>query len=60
MLTLKAPAKINLTLEVLGKRTDGFHEIRSVLQTIDLSILKLGGVFPSNAIFRTGRRKRAS
>jgi 4-diphosphocytidyl-2-C-methyl-D-erythritol kinase len=27
---------INLTLEVLGKRPDGFHEIRSVVQTIAL------------------------
>jgi len=36
MLTVLAPAKINLTLEVLGKRSDGFHEIRSVLQTINL------------------------
>ncbi len=36
MITIKAPAKINLTLEVLGKRADGFHEIKSVLQTIDL------------------------
>jgi 4-diphosphocytidyl-2-C-methyl-D-erythritol kinase len=36
LITLKAPAKINLTLEVLRKRPDGFHEIRSVLQTIDL------------------------
>lgn len=36
MVTVAAPAKINLTLEVLGKRPDGFHEIRSVLQTIDL------------------------
>ena len=36
MLTIKAPAKLNLTLEVLGKRPDGFHEIRSVLQAIDL------------------------
>jgi len=36
MLTLPAPAKINLTLEVLGKREDGFHEIRSVIQTINL------------------------
>jgi len=33
---IKAPAKINLTLEVLAKRPDGFHEIRSVIQTIDL------------------------
>ena len=36
MLKVKAPAKTNLTLEVLKKRPDGFHEIRSVLQTIDL------------------------
>jgi 4-diphosphocytidyl-2-C-methyl-D-erythritol kinase len=31
-----APAKINWTLEVLGRREDGYHEIRSVMQTIDL------------------------
>jgi 4-diphosphocytidyl-2-C-methyl-D-erythritol kinase len=36
MFTLKAPAKINLTLEVLRRRPDGYHEIHSVLQTIDL------------------------
>jgi len=36
MLTLLAPAKINLTLEVLRQRPDGFHEIRSVIQTINL------------------------
>ncbi|HSW58852.1 MAG TPA: 4-(cytidine 5'-diphospho)-2-C-methyl-D-erythritol kinase [Dehalococcoidales bacterium] len=29
-----APAKINLTLEVIKKRPDGFHEIRSVVQTL--------------------------
>jgi 4-diphosphocytidyl-2-C-methyl-D-erythritol kinase len=31
----RAPAKLNLTLEVLGKRPDGYHEIRSILQAID-------------------------
>ena len=36
MLTLEAPAKVNLTLEVLAKRRDDFHEIRSVMQTISL------------------------
>ena len=36
MLTIKAPAKVNLTLEVLGRRDDGYHEIASVMQTIDL------------------------
>jgi 4-diphosphocytidyl-2-C-methyl-D-erythritol kinase len=36
MLTVLAPAKLNLTLEVLAQRPDGFHEIRSVIQTINL------------------------
>lgn len=33
----RAPAKINLTLDVLGTRPDGYHEIASVMQTISLS-----------------------
>ncbi len=36
MLTATACAKLNLTLEVLGRRDDGYHEIRSVVQAIDL------------------------
>ena len=36
MITVEAPAKVNLTLEVLGRRPDGYHEIASVMQTIDL------------------------
>jgi len=35
-ITLLSPAKINLTLEVLGVRADGYHEIRSIIQPIDL------------------------
>jgi 4-diphosphocytidyl-2-C-methyl-D-erythritol kinase len=34
MMTATAQSKINLTLETLKKRPDGFHEIRSVVQTI--------------------------
>ncbi|MFC2009406.1 4-(cytidine 5'-diphospho)-2-C-methyl-D-erythritol kinase [Chloroflexota bacterium] len=34
--TWRAYAKINLTLEVLGKREDGYHEIASVVQAINL------------------------
>lgn len=32
-----APAKVNWTLEVLGQREDGYHEVRTVLQTISLA-----------------------
>ena len=37
MLTIRAPAKINLTLEVIGRRPDGYHDIVSVIQAIDLA-----------------------
>jgi len=32
--TVRAFAKINLTLEVLGRRSDGYHELRSIYQTL--------------------------
>jgi 4-diphosphocytidyl-2-C-methyl-D-erythritol kinase len=35
-ITLLSPAKINLTLEVLQKRPDGYHEIRSIVQPVNL------------------------
>ncbi|WP_320667572.1 4-(cytidine 5'-diphospho)-2-C-methyl-D-erythritol kinase [Prochlorococcus sp. MIT 1307] len=37
LLRIKAPAKINLHLEVLGLRADGFHELAMVMQSIDLA-----------------------
>lgn len=38
MVTLKefAFAKINLTLDVLGKREDGYHDLKSVMQTVSI------------------------
>jgi 4-diphosphocytidyl-2-C-methyl-D-erythritol kinase len=36
-LELLAPAKLNLCLEVLGRRGDGYHEVVSVMQTVDLA-----------------------
>lgn len=36
-LCLAAVAKVNLSLRVLGKRSDGFHEIRTVFQAVDLA-----------------------
>lgn len=35
-LTLEAPAKINLTLDILGRRTDGYHDMRMVMQAVSL------------------------
>ena len=36
-ITVTAPAKVNLHLEVLGLRSDGFHELAMVMQSIDLA-----------------------
>jgi 4-diphosphocytidyl-2-C-methyl-D-erythritol kinase len=37
LLALRAPAKINLTLEVLARRGDGYHGIRSVMVPLELA-----------------------
>ena len=34
-INIKSPAKINLHLEVIGKREDGFHELAMIMQNID-------------------------
>lgn len=43
---IKAPAKINLTLDVVGERPNGYHDLRMIMQTIDvydeLSIMHTG------------------
>lgn len=35
-ITIKAPAKINLGLDVLRKREDGYHEVHMIMQTVAL------------------------
>jgi 4-diphosphocytidyl-2-C-methyl-D-erythritol kinase len=37
MIKLRSFAKINLGLEITGKRSDGFHTLRTIFQTIDVS-----------------------
>lgn len=37
MLIIQAPAKINLTLEVLGRRADGYHNLSSIFHTLNLA-----------------------
>lgn len=50
-LHLESPAKVNLRLEILKRRKDGYHEIRTVLQKISLhdtlhfALKKAKGVF---------------
>ena len=36
MIKLRSFAKINLGLEITGKRADGYHTLRTIFQTIDL------------------------
>lgn len=36
LLSVLAPAKVNLYLQVLGKRADGYHELLTVFQAVDL------------------------
>ena len=36
VVTVHAPAKVNLDLRILGKRRDGYHDLRTILQSISL------------------------
>lgn len=60
MITIKAPAKINLFLDVLGERQDGYHNIKSLLLPISLfdtiriepRVKNISTVIPSLCRFR--------
>ncbi len=47
---VKTPAKINLTLEILNKRSDGFHNIQSIMQTISLYDYLTFKMEPNNSL----------
>ena len=36
MITVRAHAKLNLSLDIVGKREDGYHDLRSIMQSIRL------------------------
>ena len=36
-ITVNAPAKINLSLDILGKRNDGYHLVKMLMQSVSLS-----------------------
>lgn len=63
-ITVKATAKLNLTLDILGKRDDGYHELETVMAMVDLAdyldfSLRLDGNIKlessSNAVPEDGR-----
>jgi 4-diphosphocytidyl-2-C-methyl-D-erythritol kinase len=53
-MTVKSFAKINLGLEIVGKRTDGYHDIRTLFQTISLADELHIESAPAGAIRLTG------
>jgi len=52
MIILKAPAKINLTLKILGKRSDGYHALESVFLKIE-NLFDVLEFYPSKSDYQT-------
>ena len=54
-----APAKLNLFLHVTGRRADGYHELQTLFQLVDLTDTIAIRVREDGAISRCGRRARS-
>jgi 4-diphosphocytidyl-2-C-methyl-D-erythritol kinase len=55
IVSVPARAKLNLDLEVIGKRADGYHEIRTTMQTIELhDLLEIGTVIGQTGLTVSG------
>ncbi len=56
MISCKAPCKVNVSLRVLGKRADGFHEVDTVMVPLELcDVLEFfPGGRPGNELRRPG------
>ena len=54
MIRFRSFAKINLGIEVLGKRDDGYHEIRTLFQAIDFGDLLEFSLLPGREIRLSG------
>jgi 4-diphosphocytidyl-2-C-methyl-D-erythritol kinase len=49
-ITLAAPAKLNLALEIIARREDGFHELETIFQTVNLHDLVTVSLSPGDTI----------
>ena len=58
-LTLFAPAKINYLLDVIGKRPDGYHDLRMIMQRVNLCDRITLGITESPGIIVTCNSKGA-
>ena len=55
---LKSRAKINLSIDVLGKREDGYHLVEMIMQTIDLfDIIRIYSLEEDKIIIESNRKK---
>lgn len=54
MLGLPAPAKLNLFLHVLGRRADGYHDLQSAMQLVDLADSLDFELRPNGTLLRSG------
>ena len=54
MKTWLAPAKLNLFLHVVGQRTDGLHELQTLLQLLDFGDLLSFEITKNGSISRAG------
>ena len=53
---LKSRAKINLSIDVLGKREDGYHLVEMIMQTIDLyDIIKIKELESKEVIVKSNK-----
>ena len=57
MLRIKAYAKINLSLKILGRRADGFHELDSIMQSVSLADIVHLELIPSGIELATNNLK---
>lgn len=57
---IKSYAKVNLGIEIVGKRPDGYHDIRVLFQTIDLADILDFKVIQRDGIFLSGNEASIS